>query len=415
MKKIVVVLFAAVAASGSVRADLPPGEWPVERLQSEVPNFRVVDESGPIHSLIYEGEPVAGKKTEVFAFYASPRTLGGAEDVTFPGIVLIHGGGGTAFSDWVWLWARRGYAAIAMDLSGHRPPAPSFDVEGEKISDHGHPRAERVRLERGGLDQSHVEKFESIGGSTDDDWPFHAVANVMKAHSILRQMPGVDPERTAVTGISWGGYTTCLAASIDDRFKAAVPVYGCGFLHEGESVQKPSIDALGERRQAWVDAYDPGSHLGKANLPILWVNGTHDKHYVLDSYAKSYTLNRGRNTYRIEPRMGHSHPAGWAPEEIGLFIDSVLADGTPLPELGAMQTDGGSITVPFESETKIVAAELHFTTAGGLRTEREWQSLPARIEEGRILADGLPGEANTWLVTVTDDRGAMVTSEVGFR
>ncbi len=40
-------------------------------------------------------------------------------------IVLIHGGGGTAFSDWVWLWAKRGYAAIAMDLSGHRPPRPS--------------------------------------------------------------------------------------------------------------------------------------------------------------------------------------------------------------------------------------------------------------------------------------------------
>lgn len=27
-------------------------------------------------------------------------------------------------------------------------------------------------------------------------------------------------------------YMTCIAAGLDNRFKAAVPVYGCGFLHE---------------------------------------------------------------------------------------------------------------------------------------------------------------------------------------
>ena len=32
--------------------------------------------------------------------------------------------------------------------------------------------------------------------------------------------------------ISWGGYLTCIVAGLDNRFKAAVPVYGYGFLHE---------------------------------------------------------------------------------------------------------------------------------------------------------------------------------------
>ncbi|MEM6916735.1 MAG: dienelactone hydrolase family protein, partial [Verrucomicrobiota bacterium] len=186
-----------------------------------------------------------------------------------PGIVLIHGGGGTAFSDWVWLWAKRGYAAIAMDLSGRRPPAPAFDENEGKLRDTHHSRDDRVRLEKGGLDHTPEEKFNSIGGVRDDDWPFHAVANVMKAHTLLRSFPEVDPDKTAVTGISWGGYTTCLAASIDDRFKAAVPVYGCGFLHEGESVQKKSIDSLGDRLEDWVAAYDPSSHLGKCTVPTF--------------------------------------------------------------------------------------------------------------------------------------------------
>ncbi len=410
MKAIFLLLVALPAFA------LEPGEWPIERLQSEVPQYRVVDDSLPIHSLIYEGEPVGGKPTEVFAFYASPKTLGTAkEGENFPGIVLIHGGGGTAFSDWVWLWAQRGYAAIAMDLSGRRPPTPGFDEEGNYVKNANHKREERTKLEKGGLDHTHEEKFNSIGGTVDDDWPYHAVANVMKAHSILRQMPGVDPERTAVTGISWGGYTTCLSASLDDRFKAAVPVYGCGFLHEGESVQKPSIDALGDRKDAWVNAYDPGSHLAKADLPMLWVNGTHDQHYVLDSYAKSYSQVKGENTFRIEPRMRHGHQPGWDPAEIGIFIDSILKDGVPLPRIGKMITHADTVSVPIESETKIEKAELHYTTDTGLRTERTWKSIAADLEDGKAIARGLPAEANTWVMTITDNRGAMVSSAVGFR
>ncbi|MDF1741065.1 MAG: acetylxylan esterase [Verrucomicrobiales bacterium] len=392
-----------------------PGTWPIDRLKSESPKFRVVDDSVPVHSIIYEGEPINGEATEVFAFYASPKTLGVAKkDETFPGVVLIHGGGGTAFSDWVWLWAQRGYAAIAMDLSGMRPPAPTFNTDGTKVSDHGHKKELRTRLEKGGLLHGHPQKFGCIGGSVDDDWPYQTVCSVMKAHTLLRSFPGVDPKRTAVTGISWGGYSTCLAASLDNRFKAAVPVYGCGFLHEGESVQKPAIDALNENRDAWVAAYDPSSHLGKCTVPTFWVNGTNDVHYVLDSYAKSYSLVQGPKTFRIEPMMGHSHPAGWKPEEIGAYIDSKLKGGTPLAELSPLTTKDGTVSLTFESETPLKSAELHYTADEGLRSKRKWQSLPATIDGKTISAGGLPKEVNTWLMTVTDERGLMVTSEAAF-
>lgn len=428
----VLILIAAVGHSFADDAAPQAGMWPLEKLKSEVPKFRIVDDSGPIQSIIYEGLPINGKPTEVFAFYASPRTArqvlpkgrppenetlpGDVGSEKFPGIVLIHGGGGTAFSDWVWMWANRGYAAIAMDLSGRRPPAPMFDDSGNKIKDFNHPRGERVRLEKGGLDQTHAEKFDSIGGPIDDDWPYHAAANAIRAHTLLRSFPEVDAERTAVTGISWGGYTTCLVASLDNRFKAAVPVYGCGFLHEGESVQKPSIDKLGDRRSAWVAAYDPSSHLGKCTVPTFWVNGTHDIHYVLDSYAKSYSLVKGRKTFRIEPRMRHSHPAGWEPKEIGIYVDSILKGGDPLPKVGPLSiSDDGIVSANFSSKTKVIDAKLFYTTDTGLRSKRKWHSIPAVIQDGRIEAGGLPKSANTYLVTLTDQRGAMVTSEAGLR
>ena len=91
-------------------------------------------QAGPVHSLIYAGEKYQGRDTEVFAFYASPATLGNAESgKKFPGVVLIHGGGGTAFAEWVWRWAKRGYAAIAMDLSGSQPIDPVYDANGQPV------------------------------------------------------------------------------------------------------------------------------------------------------------------------------------------------------------------------------------------------------------------------------------------
>ncbi|QGJ71384.1 Cephalosporin-C deacetylase [Planctomycetales bacterium 10988] len=412
-----VLCYCSLGTVAQAETPLQPGQWPIERLQTTVPNFRVV-EDGPIQSLLYEGEKIDGETTEVFAFYASPKTLGKKTDGEVPGIVLIHGGGGTAFSDWVWQWANRGYAAIAMDLAGHRPPAPKFDALGNKIPDFTHNKQLRKPLEHGGVNHGRDEKFASIGGTIEDDWPYHAVANVMRAHSLLRSFPEVDADKTAVTGISWGGYTTCMVASLDNRFKAAVPVYGCGFLYVGESVQKPAIDALGDRRQAWIAAYDPSSHLGKCKTPMLWVNGTNDIHYVLDSYQKSYSLVKGPNTFRILPGMRHGHAPGWDPIEIGIFVDSILLGTTPLPELGSLQVNAngtGTVYLPYSSETKITAAQLHYTTEDGLRSKRRWKSLPATWTTEGITASGLPEEANTFLITVTDERGAIVSSEVYLR
>jgi dienelactone hydrolase len=388
------------------------GPWNLPAL-FQPPAMQWITQTGPIHALTYRGEPVADQPTEVFAFYASPATLGAAKaGAKFPGVVLIHGGGGTAFAEWAWLWAKRGYAAIAMDLSGRRPPDPTYDPQTGAPVGHQSDAKRRTKLPRGGLDHSHAEKFDSIGGTTSDDWPYHAAASVIRAHSLLRSFPEVDAERTAVTGISWGGYTTCLVASLDHRFKAAVPVYGCGFLHEGESVQKPSIDKLGDRRDAWVQAYDPGSLLPRCRVPILFVNGTNDVHYPLDSYQKSFNAVPGAKFMRIEVNMRHGHPSGWAPQEIGLFIDSYCRGGAALPVPGKVEIAGENVRVPFASAVPLKSAALHFTTDTGLRSKRTWKSLIATVERNQIVAPKPPAEANTWFVSLTDEREAMVTTSV---
>jgi len=406
---------APAAAPSNVSGDEIVGPWNLTALK-QTPSMRWVSRQGPVHSLLYAGEKFQDHETEVFAFYASPATLGVAkEGDRFPGVVLIHGGGGTAFADWAWLWARRGYAAIAMDLSGSRPIDPVYNTDGAPVMNQAAAPGTRRRLPNGGPFHGHEEKFGSIGGDVSDDWPYHAAASVIRAHSLLRSFPEVVPDRTAVTGISWGGYTTCLVASLDDRFRAAVPVYGCGFLHEGESIQKPAIDALAERRDHWVREYDPSSLLPRCRVPMLFVNGTNDRHYVLDSYQKSFDVVPGRKQMRIEVNMPHGHPPGWAPQEIGLFIDSFCRDGEPLPVPGEPKLDGDVIQVTYTSRVPLKSAALHYTTDGGLRSDRKWISVPAEVRDGVITAPKPPQEANTWLIGLTDERGAMVSTTVQFR
>jgi len=395
------------------RADELVGPWNLTRLKGHVPDASWLNQDRPIHSLIYIGEVFEGHPTDVFAFYASPTTLGAAKpSAKYPGVVLIHGGGGTAFADWVYLWAKRGYAAIAMDLAGSRPPEPEFDPQTGAPIGHQSDAKLRSRLPMGGPDRGHTEKFDSIGGDTSDDWPYHAAASVIRAHTLLRSFPEVDADHTAVTGISWGGYTTCLVASLDDRFKAAVPVYGCGFLHEGESVQKPSIDKLGDRREAWIREYDPGSLLPRCRVPILFVNGTNDVHYPLDSYMKSYAVVPGFKQLRVEVNMRHGHPPGWAPQEIGMFIDAYCCGGKPLPVPRQPVVESDVVRVRCDSQTALKSAQLHFTTDSGLRWKRQWQSTPAVIDGHTITAPRPSADANTWFLSITDERGAMVSTSV---
>ena len=390
------------------------GPWKIDEWK-KTPGVTWLDRDSPIRTLTYRSEPYQDlKSTDVFAYYATPGSISGDPklDKNLPAVVLIHGGGGTAFAEWVWLWAKRGYAAVAMDLSGRRPAAPKFHAEtGDLIPNR---RAKRTRLERGGPEADHVAKFQNVGGDVTDDWQYHAVAAVLRAHSLVRSFPEVDEERTAVTGISWGGYMTCLVASLDDRFKAAVPVYGCGFLYEGESVQKRMIDELGkEKRRAWIRTYDPSVWLSQCRVPILFVNGTNDKHYPLNSYLRSYDLVAGPKQIRIEAGMRHSHVHGWAPMEIGLFIDQHVRNSIPLPSFSNLQTTGEKASANITSKLPIKQAELFYTTGIGPLVKRRWQSIAASVN-GESVTASIPQNATIWMLTATDSRNAMVSTRVQF-
>ncbi|MBN1418904.1 MAG: acetylxylan esterase [Planctomycetes bacterium] len=388
---VIALLAARIPATAADSSGRNTGPWDLAALY-EAPEVTWIDRAGPIQSLCYAGEPFRDHPTRVFAYFALPER----RDGKVPGMVLVHGGGGKAFREWVELWMRRGYAAIAMDLAGK-------GADGKPLPD-------------GGPDQGDGEKFEAIAGGVRAAWPYHAVASVIRAVSLMRSLPEVDPSRVGITGISWGGYLTTIVAGLDDRLAAAVPVYGCGFLHDN-SVWAERIAKMPEaERKLWIETFDPSRYLGGCRIPILFINGTNDFAYPLDSYQKSYRLVRGPRTLSIRVGMPHGHPQGWAPEEIGIFIDSILKEGDPLPAVEAMTRRGRDVTAAFSSKVPVERAFLHATVANGPWQKREWTTVPASIEGDRICAalaldPATAGGPIAYYMTLADARGAIVSTE----
>ena len=398
------LLFIAVEIFARPPAPLPATTpWNVKALE-RVPAVAWLDESKQVRELFYEGEPFEGKNTGVFAYYASPATLG--TDTTpgkkFPAVVLVHGGGGNAFEQWVQVYAKRGYAAISMDLAGNWKPEPGRKPE---------------RHPDGGSDQDDATKFRETAPPHRDQWTYHAVADVLLAHSLIRSLPEVDVERTGVTGISWGGYLTCIVAGVDPRFKVAVPQYGCGFLSENSAWAKNWFDPKKrewEWMQKWTQLWDPASYAGSATMPMLFLNGSNDFAYPLDSYMKTYALAQSPKNIAIKPAMPHGHIFD-VPEAL-IFIDSVLQGGVPLAKVVRCSVDGEKVNAEVESKTALTSAELHFTTAPHTENpKRAWAAQPLVIDGKNITGDAPPTDATAWFISVKDERGALVSSEVAIR
>jgi dienelactone hydrolase/lysophospholipase L1-like esterase len=325
----------------------------------------------------------------VFAYVGRPDDLSKGP---FPGVVLVHGGGGRAFEDWADHWAARGYVAIAMDTAGNGPG--------------------KQRLKDGGPDQQDTVKFKNFDASSVRDmWTYHAVADVILAHSLLRSLPEVDAERTALTGISWGGYLTCLTSGIDQRFKASVPVYGCGFLHDNSVWEdNGSFGRLNAAsRRNWVRYFDPGQHVGRVSFPMLFFNGTNDFAYPLDSYRKTIEQVKPElANVAIHHRLKHGHY--WEFPIVDRFIDSFLREEAPLVRLGEIRFVDGMARAEVLNDGSVNEVALWYTDDRGPWQKREWARADGRVGQGFIAAEVPEVRPVALYLEATDARGLRTTT-----
>lgn len=379
--------------------DTPASKWDLSALYrapqtNPAPGFQ---EPG-VRAVFFDGPTFQGKPTRVFAWIGIPAHEHGTK---VPGMVLVHGGGGTAFAEWVRRWTDRGYAAIAMDLNGE---VPTGTYNNWTRHEWAGPAGSAAPGNSG---------FDQIEWPITDQWCYHAVADVILANSLLRSFPDVDARRIGVTGVSWGGFLTCIVAGVDSRFRFAAPVYGCGFLGDDSAWTTAFHNMGADRARKWLDAWDPAEYLPRARMPMLWLSGTNDFAYPLSSLQKSYRLSRGTRTIVLRVRMPHNHgPASEGPEEIRVLADAMFRGGSGLARIVRQGSRKEEAWVSYRSRIPIQSAELLYTCDAGAWQEREWHQSPAAVDSAahRITAT-IPVAARVYCFNLIDALGCIVSSE----
>ena len=364
-----------VAALGELKS--PPTVYPAE-------GFAPV---GTLKPFFFEGLSYQGKPTHVFAWLGLPAERTGK----VPGVVLVHGGGGTAFKEWVQKWNEQGFAAISIAVEGQTD---------ERIPD-APPGAQWKRHAAAGPARTGV--YGDSAAPLTDQWMYHAVADVVLAHSLLRSLPEVDATHVGVCGISWGGIITSTVVGIDARFAFGIPIYGCGAL---DRAAENYVRALRDNR-LYREVWEPLLRLPHATMPLLWLTGPRDAHFPLDVQQASYRAAPGPRLVSVPFDLKHSHPAGWNPPDSYAFAKSVVETGRPWARELAHENRDGVARVEFDVTRTVRRAALIF------KRDADWEKLPAKLEtaSGRAIASAaVPAGTSTYYFNLDAD-GLTLSSE----
>ena len=336
---------------------------------------------GTIQDIYYETLEYKGVSTRAYAWIGIPEEA--SADNPVPGVVLVHGGGGTAYYTWVEKWVDRGYAAISIAVEGQT----SEVVDGARVI---HEWAGPAR--------------DGIYGDSDevltDQWMYHAVADTILANSLLQSLPEVRAQDVGVMGVSWGGVITSTAIGIDDRFRFAIPAYGTGYKY---TIDNQYGSAL-EDNDLYFEVWDPAIRMNRATMPALWLSWPEEDNFSLDSQAMTYTDAPGARMVSIIPGLGHGHGKAWNPLDSYEFADSIINDDQPWCTQQYLTQSGGEIEVIFYSTKTLDSASVITTLDSGYTGDRTWSETSLTLTD---IGDGLwsvvgslPKNTTAWVVNV---------------
>ena len=341
-----------------------------------------------LKAIYFDGLDYKGKPTKVFAWLGMPEVKAGkAGKVPVPRCLL-----------WCWSTAVaarrsrsgcRGGMGVAMRRSVLRWRGRR--IRDLKMESHGR-KHEWAGPSRAGIYGDAKEEFK-------DQWMYHAAADTILAHSLIRSLPGVDADKVGLMGISWGGVITSTVIGIDDRFAFAIPTYGCGDLAE---VQNQYGKSLGNH-EMYKQVYDPMLRLEKVETPTLWFSWPEDKHFPMDKFANCYGKVSGPYMVSLIPKMGHGHGPPWNKPDSYAFADSITKGGKPWCLQTGLKVQGHKVQASFETEEELSEAVLVYSREKIFTGSRQWLQSAATINKRDMVYHveaELPDGTTGWFINV---------------
>jgi len=426
---------AALHAADSTDLFAPYLDGKAPEILREVASTNPTPENITVRRVVFRSRD----DSEIFALVATPKTTG-----KHPGMLVLHGGGGSAAVDQAMAWAQRGYVAVAPDLPGIADPKKLTDTKGKwSASNYGEGRW--------------VATPDASASGT-----FDAVLAAMKALYLLRAQPEVDPARIGVVGISWGGYMTTMVCGLaGDQVRAGFAIYGCGFFDLGKYGQEkkeaynPKLPqtSLGrmpsEERERWLSQLDAGRRVPHMKAAYFLAAATNDFFGYASAAQATLDAIPGEKNHVFAPNANHKiplpggsvfekspavpftptafqpHPtptgskANWLAMEVPYFDHHLKGIGQPFPKVSVQKTgDPHLARVSITAPHPLTKVEVYWAKAtpadpsGDDLLKREWIALPATRTADDFHEAKLPAEAADWFAVVSDDRPVTVSSDL---
>lgn len=358
---------------------------------------------------IYITSPVTynGKPTKIMGYIGFPSEASVQDKC--PAIVLVHGGLGTAFPDWVKMWNDRGYAAIAIDTEGGQSSAATTMDNGQHVERNKY--ANDAVYTAGPSNNSQTcpgaDGFWMPGGleNLKNSWMYHATSAVILANSLIRSDERVDTSLVGITGISWGSIITNIVVGYDDRYAFAMPVYGSVAVADtaGWLSSYPSE----ESKQTW-DTTEP---MKLSTTPMLWVTGNHDEAFGLDAPTACYNV--AQNGYMvIKSALTHGQRQGAEPGELLTFADAVTGRGNQIVKITKAPTkEDNTISIKIGTEVTINSIKVYYITDKNYKTNCVWKTRTIDVDLETLTGNVEFPENTTYAyISVTYNNNLNVTT-----
>ncbi len=360
--------------------------------------------------------PNGVKDSQIFAAIARPKAAG-----KYPGLLVLHGGGGSAEIGRARAWAARGYIVIAPDLPGVANASPKED---------------KVPLSSGAWKGPYgADRFVA---PVENSTIFDGVLSALQSLYLLRAQPDVDTSRIGVTGISWGGYTATMVAGLAGRDVHAVfSVYGSGFYDRGSTFQKAS--ELGgmkpEDAAQWLRWLDAGRRAPHLSAAYFVASAANDNWFYPSAVMATLNAVSGPRDHLFAPNASHAIPLpggtkqgsnsvpsasdgpGWLAMENAFFDWHLKNQGAPLlvVTLGKSEKTEAATRVRFRvrSAAPVQSAQVFYSLSDAPWPKRKWLPIPALwLGEGRYQALIPLQSGADWFALVSDTRPVTVASDL---
>ena len=385
------IVFLALAGVFSIGLCLRAATDPLfdlEAIIADPVDYKVVEterEDGIVFERFeFTSRVVSNMPERLEGIYAYPE--GGR---SLPALFWSMGGMAKAGRDFPSLFARKGYACMAITLQ------------------HNVRRSFRIPFDASNPTTANLTLL---------------ARDQLRGITALTQRPQVDTNRLAVAGASYGGVFATLIAGVDPRIKAGFSFFGAGNHSLGSNLPQFQRMKSLEDVAVWNRTFDPAFRLKQRAIPFMWGVAFNDNWFYFPAVAQTFAEAAGTEKRMvIAPNWQH----GFVPqidETLINFLDAALlkirpAYNAPAPVKLHASASGTFAEFTWTGETPVTQAEV-VVSFGEPTPWLGWQhrasfTFPAAIT-GRVARARVPIPSRQLPLivwgTVTDTNGIVTSS-----